>query len=266
MEKHTWVLICPQQTLDVHQTIHFQGDEHHYAVHVLRLEVGASVQVTNGQGQRAQGRVAVATKKQLTVEIESLIENHDTLLDFDLHLWLALPKMTALETIVPMVAELGCRHLHVFRGEKSLSKQSFSVEKWQRAAWESLRVQHGAWAMDVSWHEKGLAQLLEVTPKIAGGLYLWCDEKQKGAGLYRAIHDATPNTAAGNTVAENANKVVLLIGPEGSFSPAEVELIKNSAQPWTPVSLGSKILKTSTACVAAVATASSAWREINEVS
>ena len=52
------------------------------------------------------------------------------------------------------------------------------------------------------------------------------------------------------TVVKPAEKVTILIGPEGDFSGVEIE--KALTKKWTPVSLGESRLRTETAALVAV--------------
>ena len=79
--------------------------------------------------------------------------------------------------------------------------------------------------------------MLESAAKSDLKLILW--EEESGTKIKSALK------------ASRADAITVIIGPEGGFSPEEVEAARS--QGFIPVSLGPQVLKTETAALAALA-------------
>jgi 16S rRNA (uracil1498-N3)-methyltransferase len=77
-------------------------------------------------------------------------------------------------------------------------------------------------------------------------------EWQPGRRLYAAVERLARDAGTVRMAADEASADALLIGPEGGFTPAELDVL--SARPFvTLISLGSRILKAETAAAAGLA-------------
>lgn len=61
-QKQLWTLIS-KEINSQSKSIIIDGDEHHYAYHVLRLQENETVEVTNCQGTKSIGIITLANKK-----------------------------------------------------------------------------------------------------------------------------------------------------------------------------------------------------------
>jgi 16S rRNA (uracil1498-N3)-methyltransferase len=126
-------------------------------------------------------------------------------------------------------------------------------ERWQSIAEEAAEQCERLWLPQLD-PPTPLEQLLRLEPLAspAAVARFWATTRQEG--LPR-LSEALLNAAeAGQSLQE----LCLACGPEGGWSPAEEQ--QATAAGWTPVQLGSTILRSSTACVAGAAVLSQ-WRD-----
>ena len=86
----------------------------------------------------------------------------------------------------------------------------------------------------------------------AAAANLRCAHPSQPGGWAPPVHEATGGHGfAGSTACQAEQPIVILIGPEGDFSPGEAQLAREAE--WIPVSLGDSRLRTETAAVVAAA-------------
>lgn len=155
-----------------------------------------------------------------------------------LHLALALIKQERFEWALQKVTELGVARLIPITTERTVI--SFSVDRalqrqlrWQRIAEEAAE-QSGRSTVPLIEPVSSLEEVLaeESDRRV---VMLWEDEQ--AVELLTMIDDMCPS--------------LLLVGPEGGFSPAEIELARQRGA--TTASLGPLTLRAETAAVAAAA-------------
>jgi len=214
-----------------------EGEAHH-ARDVLRLAVGAEVEVFDGEGNIAAARIARSDGKTVMVRVEK-VEERDSRL-FEWSVAAAVPKGTRGDWMVEKLSELGA---HAFIPLKT-TRSVVSVEgknklaRWERLANESAKqskrrgVMKFGEVMDVG---KFVAELK------SPGWYLSLDERARKIG-----------DVVSEVVQEKQIKALtLLIGPEGGWTDDELRLFDRAG--LTGVRMGASILRVETAAVAAAA-------------
>lgn len=213
------------------------GDEAHHAVVVRRLRAGERVVLTDGVGTRAEGEVADTGKRVFTVTVadvgtEPAAEPAVTVVQ-------ALPKGDRGELAVEMLTEVGAaaivpwaasRSVAVWRGERAAKSHA----KWAATAREAAKQARRAWFPEVA----PLASTAEVAALVGQ------------ADLAVVLHEAAAEPFAALDVPASGS-VVVVVGPEGGLSDDELAAFAEAGV--HPVRLGSEVLRTSTAGVAAVA-------------
>jgi 16S rRNA (uracil1498-N3)-methyltransferase len=211
------------------------GEEAHHGVTVLRLKPGDAVNIFTEQGSEFACRVLTAGKGTLRAEIgEKLTNTVES--DFDLILIQALPKAMKLEKIIVHGSELGLTQLFPVITARSVASGD-RRDRWRRLALEATK-------------QCGRRRIAEIEPverlekldlsRFAGCLRLIAAEPP-WKGSLKEILSATGNISA----------VALAVGPEGGFAPEEFE--KFLAAGFAPFSMGTRILRTQTASLAAFA-------------
>ena len=212
------------------------GDEAHHAVAVRRLREGEPVVLTDGAGTRATGSVASTGKRVFAVTVDSV--EHVERPAPSVTVVQALPKGDRGELAVEVLTEVGvdrvvpwaaARSVAVWRGERAAKSHA----KWQATAREAAKQARRAWHPSVP----PLASTAEVVSLVAD------------ADLALVLHEEA-TTGLGSIEAPTGS-VLLVVGPEGGLTDEEVAAFEAAGA--RAVRLGSEVLRTSTAGVAAVA-------------
>ncbi|WP_185995849.1 16S rRNA (uracil(1498)-N(3))-methyltransferase [Nocardioides campestrisoli] len=233
----------------VGEVVEVTGAEAHHAVAVRRLRVGEQVVLTDGLGLAAQGEVTGTGKRLLAVTVSALEQTPRPSPAFTVVQ--ALPKGDRGELAVEVLTEVGvdvvvpwaaARSVAVWRGERAVKSHA----KWVATAAEAAKQARRSWFPEV----RELATTAEVCDLVAG---LGAD------GLAVVLHEdaADPLPA----LPDSAREVLLVVGPEGGISPEELAALTDAGA--RVARLGSEVLRTSTAGVAAVAALmarSARWR------
>jgi 16S rRNA (uracil1498-N3)-methyltransferase len=154
------------------------------------------------------------------------------------------------ELVVRMAVELGVDRLVPLLCERTAVQGQLRPERWQSIAEEAAEQCERLWLpqIDPPTPLKELLSTVEATPSVVA-MRLWATTRQEELPL---LVEALPSTAA-----QPPDQVWLACGPEGGWSPAEEQHALNCG--WSPVQLGTTILRSSTAAVAASALISH-WR------
>jgi len=218
-------------------TVEVTGEEAHHAVVVRRLRVGEEVLLTDGRGRAATGAVTSATKGALGVRVAEVTDA--PVPEPAVTVVQAVPKGDRGELAVEVLTEIGvarivpwasARSLAVWKGERGEK----ALRRWRATAREAAKQSRRVW-------------FPEVAPLVgtAGAVSLVA-----GADLAVVLHEEASDSLADLPVPE-VGTVVLVVGPEGGLTEEEVAALE--AAGGRSVRLGSEVLRTSTAGVAAVA-------------
>ncbi len=213
------------------------GDEAHHAVAVRRLQVGEGVILTDGAGTSALGEVASTGKRVFTVTVSSVSSSERTRPSFTVVQ--ALPKGERGELAVEVLTEIGVdvivpwaasRSVAVWRGERAAK----SLAKWRSTAREAAKQARRSWFPEV-------VELASTTDVV---------ERLRAADRAVVLHEEATASLASVELPSDGS-IVVVVGPEGGLTPEEIARFDEAGA--MTVRLGSEVLRTSTAGVAAVA-------------
>jgi 16S rRNA (uracil1498-N3)-methyltransferase len=214
-----------------------EGDEAHHAVAVRRLRVGEQVVLTDGAGTSVRGAVASTGKRVFTVTVESAMSAMPA--EPSVLVAQAIPKGDRGELAVEVLTEVGVstivpwaasRSVAVWKGERATK----SLARWRSTAREAAKQARRSWFPEVV----DVASTSEVAAMVAD------------ADLAVVLHEEASMPLVAIEV-PNAGRIVVVVGPEGGLSPEEIEAFVAAGA--VSVRLGTEVLRTSTAGVAAVA-------------
>ena len=212
--------------------------ETHHALSVLRMQVGDRATVFNGQG--AEATVELASVEKGRVVLKKTGTGKTPPLPCELVLGQAIPKGKNMELIVEKATELGAAAIVPLMSERTIVRATAGEaltkrEKWQRVAIEAAKQCGQNWLPRVHTPQ---------TPKE----FFQAGEKFDLMLIASLQPDARPiKDVLGETAGQHPRRVLILVGPEGDFTPAEVGLAK--AHGCRPVTLGPIILRTETAAL-----------------
>lgn len=211
------------------------GSEARHAVTVSRLGVGEQVSIGNGQGLVISGPISVATPTGLTITAETTVSVERS--SPAIVLAQALAKGDRDELAIQAATELGVDAVIPWAAARSISKWegtkvSKGHDRWSAVVREATKQSIRAWIPDVL-DLASTKQLAKLAP-----------------GLRMLVLEPSATTGLGDLELDDRD-LVLVVGPEGGVSPAELEVLVASGAEL--VRMGTNVLRTSTAGPAAIA-------------
>lgn len=215
------------------QQTQLTGPEANHLGRVMRKQAGDDVELFNGRGTAVIARVLSISKRAVELEMEEVFQPS---VSVESGLWLAVapPKGDRLRWMVEKLTELGVERFIPLQCERTVvNPGETKLEKLRQTVIAACKQCRRNTLMDIAEPAK-LADLLE----------------SKGD---RQILLAHPG---GEPIGESRNSDIgniVCIGPEGGFSPSEIELAGEHVAGF--ISLGSNVLRTETAAIAVSAVA-----------
>ena len=175
------------------------GEEAKHAIKVKRVGRGEAVEVVNGAGAVGFGRVTHAAKGELVIEVERVGAIERTRPSVEV--WSATPKGNRVEKMVDALVQVGCAAWRPMETKLGVvDPGAGKLGRIERVAVEALKQSGRGWAMELGRRAR-FADALED-----------CD------GVRVVIADA----GGGHYVPSGAERVRVLIGPEGGWTPDEL--------------------------------------------
>ena len=216
--------------------IKIAGAEAKHAMSVRRLQVGEAISVSDGQGNKARGKVSQLSKDFLELDVESVesIERPKP----QLILVQALAKGDRDEMAVQACTELGIQSVIPWQSERSVSIWKPEKQDKHRLRWQTIATEAA---------KQSLRPFIpEVEQVLATGELT---ERLKQFDLTLVL-DPTSRTPLTSVSLLGHQSISIVVGPEGGISPEELGQFRSAG--LSLVGLGSGILRTSTAGVAVV--------------
>jgi 16S rRNA (uracil1498-N3)-methyltransferase len=214
-------------------------DRGHYLAHVLRLSAGDAVLLFNGRDGEWRALIRAAGKKDVALAVETLTRAQTP--TPDLTYAFAPLKHARLDYIAQKAVEMGASRLAPVITQRTQA-QRVNGERLRANAVEAAE-QCGVLVAPVVDEEVKLARFLDA--RAPDDLLVFCDEEADLADPVAALRAASARR-------EGGAGLVLLVGPEGGFSPEERTMILGR-RAVVRLSLGPRILRADTAGVAALA-------------
>jgi 16S rRNA (uracil1498-N3)-methyltransferase len=233
-------LVPPQNVRD--GRFHLEPAESRHLAVVLRKKPGDEVRLFDGADRSYRARLESVSPERVSGAVLSE-EAGGPALPYRLRLFQGLPKGDKLEFILEKATELGAAEIVPVDTERSVARVPPDRLAAKRARWEKtvLAAAKQCGRKDLPKVSAPLSLDEALALCAPGELTLLPWEGEERLSLKEALRGAVPAPATIN----------VFIGPEGGFSPAEVERAR--ARGALPVTLGPLILRTETAAVAAAA-------------
>jgi 16S rRNA (uracil1498-N3)-methyltransferase len=210
------------------------GDEARHALQAARIRVGERIAVGDGRGTIARGVVAEAAAGVLAVDIDEVV--HEPQPRPELWLAQALAKGDRDELAVQAATELGVAGVIPWAAERSVTR------------WEGAKVARNQQRWHTIVREASKQAIRARVPEVAPLATTAQLAALPGLVIVLEPTASTPLTAV---ALDDAERITLVVGPEGGVAPRELERLAEAGA--VLARLGPEVLRTSTAGPAALA-------------
>lgn len=198
------------------------NDEYRHCTKVLRKQKGDIINATNGKGSFLKGKIHEILKKELIVKIteSNFYENNEK---FNLAIS-PLKNAERIEWLVEKAVEIGINSISFINCQHT-ERDKINIERLRKIAVSAIKQSNKFWVPTINEplsFEKFISQN-------KNGYIAHCYQTEKAFFNPKNINE----------------ECLILIGPEGDFSPDEVKAAINLG--YKEVSLGSSRLRTETA-------------------
>jgi 16S rRNA (uracil1498-N3)-methyltransferase len=241
------------------------GAEAHHARDALRLQPGGRVVVFNGRGHEITAEIAKVNREE--IQLRKMHEARVLPLPCQITLAQAIPKGKNMDLIVQKAVEIGAAEIAPLVSERTIvhleAKEAAQKQaKWQQVAIEAAKQCGQNWLPTVQIPKTSRDFFLNVDAGVppaqnretqaisaSGG-----PPRSRGLDL-RLIGSLQSDAVHLKTVLADYERehrvrpasVLMCIGPEGDFTPAELNLARSNG--CRPITLGPIILRVETAAI-----------------
>ena len=226
---------------EIADTMEVRGADAHHLQRVMRAKLGENLLVADGAGGSAEAEVAGFADGSVQLRlVRRLAEAAES--QAEIELFQCLPKGDRMDFIVQKATELGVACIRPVLSQNVVvrydeKKARARCERWQKIAAAAAK-QCG---------RASIPEVLPVTPLRAA-----LEAADDTAALRLFFYEEETRREL-RTVLEGseARRILMLVGPEGGFSPEEAQLAQ--AHGFSAVTLGQRILRVDTAAIVALA-------------
>lgn len=206
----------------------------HHWVKVLRAQVGESATLFNGQGGEYDVTLTEVAKKSATVSVNAFNPANRTP-KFQALLGQVMSKGDRMDYAIQKAVELGVSEIQLLTSDRCEMRLKYDRDQKKLDHWQGIAI--------AACEQCGL----NIVPKILAPMSLekWLDTELPNTKLVLA-----PNKDETDVLAEATLDLVLLIGPEGGLSEAEISTANQKG--FLNWCIGERVLRTETAPVVAL--------------
>ena len=217
------------------------GAEAHHCRNVLRLEAGDKVVVFDGRGREMTAEITSADSSD--IRLRKIHEAQTPPLRCRITLGQAIPKGKNMDLIVQKAVEIGAAEIAPIISDRTvvrLDEESAASKqaKWQTVAIEAAKQCGQNWLPQVHVPQT-MPQFFQHPRRfdlqLIGSLQSDAVHLKKILAEFSAEHGDRPAS------------VLMLVGPEGDFTPAELSLARSHG--CRPITLGPIVLRVETASI-----------------
>lgn len=211
-----------------------EGQEHHHAINVLRLNINDKIEVNDLNGNYLIGTINKIEKQYLTATIDKTLIK--TLPKINITLYQCIPnKLSKIDELIEPISQLNVTTFipvisnFCILKAKDIQKK---LQKWEKIAIQSIKQCKRLYPLSVHNPQK----LLDINSNESLKIVFYENEKN------RTLKDLST---------KNVESIAVVIGPEGGFS--ENEIIHLQEKGFIALNLSTNILRTEVATIAALA-------------
>lgn len=221
-------------------TVSLSKREAHHLTRVLRAAPGVSLALFDGKGR--EGTAQVCRVHRDGVELVFEAKRHVPPPLWDVTLGVAIPKRGKLDEIVDEATQLGAARILPILTARGIVRIPLQESSKKQKRLTQIAIEAGKQS-ETSW----VPEILPVW-RFEEVLSSFSDYDRVLIGAVQGPHERLADLLAPPTV----RRILLLIGPEGDFTPEEME--RSVQRGAHPISLGPTVLRVKTAALCFLAT------------
>lgn len=207
------------------------GEDAHHVRHVLRMTPGEALTLCTPAGMDYDCVITGFTAQEVILRLRSCRPNTAETKEA-LRIYQCLPKGDKLEQVIQKSTELGAAEIVPVQSSRCIAKLTPATAQRKQSRWQKIA--------ETAAKQSGRGRIPEIPPA-----------RSFQQALLRAAREGTVllfyeggGRPLRDLLAEQKGPLSLFIGPEGGFSPEEVQLAKTNGA--SIVTLGQRILRTET--------------------
>ncbi|MDO8413511.1 MAG: 16S rRNA (uracil(1498)-N(3))-methyltransferase [Gallionellaceae bacterium] len=219
----------------------------HHASRVLRLRVKDAVQLFDGTGHELHGHIREISGKKVVLEkLQACTVNRES--PFPIMLAQALCSSEKMDWVAQKASELGVAAIQPVQTRRSVAKLAGERAEKRTEHWRGVIIaaceQCGRSRLPLIYAPQEFSNWIATMRNVSGQKFILLPEAA-------ATLQQQPKPQAG---------VTLLIGPEGGFEEDEAQLAQQAG--FVAIRLGTRILRTETAALAAITALQTLWGDL----
>jgi 16S rRNA (uracil1498-N3)-methyltransferase len=204
-------------------------DTSKHMISVLRMEKGEEVLLTDGNGHKALAKIVDDNRKRCVVQVASLEKEEESLPKVSIAISI-IKNASRFEWFLEKATEIGVAEIIPMLCERT-EKDKFRYDRMKGILISAMLQSQQAW----------LPRLYEPQP--------FEQVVKRATQAQRFIAHCLPEKKVQLSLLITPHSSLILIGPEGDFTPKEIELALK--ENFIPVALGNTRLRTETAGIVA---------------
>ncbi|MDR2480908.1 MAG: RsmE family RNA methyltransferase [Spirochaetaceae bacterium] len=196
--------------------VRITGKDHHYLVNVRRMKKGSEIPALLPSGDPVRVIANTITRQEIVFSVKPHIQSEDRTEIPRIVLMQAIPKGSKMDMITRQAVECGVAEIVPFVSRHCVRRLSCTgsaqIERWRRIA-RNARQQSGS----------SVPTEIRNPVEMDGLFTLWEEFKAAGATGFALHTEPLVYCALHGYLKDVTAFVVLVIGPEGGFSPVEAE-------------------------------------------
>jgi 16S rRNA (uracil1498-N3)-methyltransferase len=229
-------------------TVALEGEDARHLAAVMRSKPGDCFIACDCNGRDVLAKITSVGKENVQAEITEELTAHAEM-SWKVTVAQSLPKGDKLEIVIQKGTEAGAAAFQPFLSQRTVvqydeRKEAKRLERWRKIAKEAAEQSHRSVIPPIntviSWNS-----LLKQFPEYDLILFCYEEEGRSGGGLRDLLSQYHVQQTSVSP------RVLVVIGPEGGFTPQEAEAASTSGAKL--IGLGKRILRTETAALYALA-------------
>src|SRR5437764_1356266 len=219
------------------------GSEAHHARDVLRMKIREKLVLFNGRGREITAEIAELGRDKIA--LRKLHEAETPPLRCRIVLGQAIPKGKNMELIVQKAVEIGAAEIAPIVSDRTVVQIDSETAAQKQAKWQQIAIEAAKqcgqnWLPRVHAPRK-LAEFFSSASQELFDLRLIGSLEPDARHLKKILEDYSSEHR------DRPRSVVMLVGPEGVFTPAELSLARRHG--FQPIGLGPILLRVETAAL-----------------